>query len=173
MTDDTRRNINSFLGSKSAAHDPSAPRGIMGILSLIIGGALIYTSLPYAGAFVDVGEIVSVSHVDRGFGKLTANLTKTAPVKKVYMRAGQSLEAQYTLPENSTLTLSVMRCQNRPILEAWSCNPVSKRDILIKDGKAGSKTIKAPQAGFYYFTDTMTMPKSMQAPYTLVWRRTS
>ncbi len=172
MTDDTRRTINTFLGSRSAHHEPTAARGLTGILTLIAGGALIWLSLPYASAFVNVGEIVGVSKIDRTVGKFKAGLTKTAPVKKVYLRAGQGLTASYNVPKGAKVTLSVMRCQSRPIIEVWNCAPVAKQDIIIKGGKAGMRSVIASAPGFYYFTDTMTLPKAADKPYTLVWRRT-
>lgn len=79
MTDDTRRTINTFLGSRSAEHEPTTKRGLTGIVTLILGGALIYISLPYAGAFVNVGKVVGASQIDRSVGKFAAGLKRTAP----------------------------------------------------------------------------------------------
>jgi len=172
MTDDTRRTVNTFLGSRDAASEPKAARGLMRIFTLIFAGGLIYISLPYAGAFVDVGKVVSVSKLDRKVGQLTSEITKTSPVKKVYLRQGQGLKASYNIPKGTAVTLTVLQCKSQPVIEVFSCNPLSKEDIVIKKTTAGSRGFRAPQAGFYYFRDSMTFPTSGQLPYTLHWTRT-
>ena len=172
MTDDTRRTVNTFLGSRDDAVEPKASRGILSILTLIIAGGLIYTSVPYAGAFVNVGEVVGVSQFDRKLGEIASEITNSAAVKKVYLRKGQGLRATYNLPKGTALTVTVLQCKARPIIEVYNCAPMSKQDIKIAKGSAGSKGFQAPQAGFYYFKDTLTSQGPEQKPYTLLWQRT-
>lgn len=172
MTDDTRRSVNTFLGSRPGREGTKTSRGILSILTLIMGGGLIYTSLPYASAFVNVGKIIGVSQLDRGIETFKSDLTRTAKVKKVYLRQGQALRASYALPKGSTLKLSILRCQSRPIIKVYSCAPVSRQYIKINDTTSGSRTFAAPEAGFYFFQDEMTLPATGQSPYTLLWQRT-
>lgn len=171
MTDDTRRNINTFFGSRSDDHAPSSVRGLLGIGLLILSGALLYTSLPYAGSFVDIGKVVGVSKLDRQVEVLRSGLVNTAPVKKVYLRAGQSLIVDYSLPQSAQLELKVMRCKSRPILEVWSCKDPVTQTLLVENEKIGVRQITAPQAGFYYFTDTVSLSGSPQSDYQLTWKR--
>lgn len=172
MTDDTRRNINTFLGSRSDEHDPSPLRGLFGIILLIFSGILLYTSLPYAGSFVNIGKVVGVSKLDRQIEMLRSGLVNTAPVKKVYLRAGQSLVVEYDLPETAELDLKVMRCKSRPIIEVWSCADPSTQLIQVKNETHGVRQITAPEPGFYYFTDTVTLSGAPQSDYQLIWKRT-
>jgi len=172
MTDDTRRTVNTFLGSRDGENEPKASRGLLSIVTLIVAGGLIYTSVPYAGAFVNVGEVVGISKLDRRVGEMKSGITKSASVKKVYLRAGQGLLATYKLPKESGLELTVLQCKSRPIIEVYNCAPVSKQNIKIDEGSSGRRRFQAPQAGFYYFKDTLSSPTAVQTPYTLLWQRT-
>jgi len=172
MSDDTRRTINVFLGSRSKTHDPNPMRGLLGIASLIIGGVLIYTSLPYASAFVNVGKIVGLSKIDRQVTLFRADVTNTAPVKKVYLRQGQGLRVHYDMPVGAELDLTVMRCQSRPVIESWSCSNPMKQVIEITESTSGIREISAPEPGFYYFTDSVTLSGAPESDYTLIWKRT-
>lgn len=172
MTDDTRRNINTFFGSRSDSHDPSPMRGLLGIAMLILSGILLYTSLPYAGSFVNIGKVVGVSKLDRQIEVLRSGLVNTAPVKKVYLRAGQSLVVQYDLPKAAELELKVMRCKSRPIIEVWSCKDPVTQIIEVRNEPNGVRQITAPEPGFYYFTDTVTLSGAPQSDYQLIWKRT-
>lgn len=172
MTDDTRRSVNTFLGSRPGREGTKASRGLISIALFIVAGALVYISVPYAGAFVNVGKTVSVSKLDRSVSELAANLTQTSPVKKVYLRQGHGLKATYAVPKGTTVKLSIIKCESLPIIEVWSCTSLSKQEVEIVGTSGGERTFKASEAGFYYFRDEIIFGSTETSGYQLRWQRT-
>ncbi len=165
--------IKIFLGSSAKGVAPTKRRGFAGVITLIFGLGLCYASLPYIGAFVNVGKIVGVSEIDRTLGTASALAAqKQRQYKKVYMRAGQSLVADYSIPKHSTLELHIMRCANRPVLEVFKCTPIAEQTVAITQTGKGLRQFTVPVAGFYYFGDNYAKNSKSEAPYKLIWRRT-
>lgn len=148
------------------------------IFWLGLGGFLVYSSLFYIGAFVDVGKIVGVSSKTmdlddgrQGIRKITAPVTEMSKYKKIYMRENQAIGIEYSVPEGSTIKLHVLQCKNRPVIEVFDCAPIGQRTVDIENKTNGSSTIFVSEPGFYYFADEVTVPQGKKAKYEIVWRR--
>ncbi len=164
--------IKIFLGSRGKGVAPTKRRSFVGLITLMIGLGLSYSSLPYIGAFVNVGKIVGVSEIDRKITTVSAQATQNhRQYKKVYMRAGQSLVADYTIPKQGALELHIMRCANRPVLEVFKCTPIAEQTVAITQTGAGMRQFTVPVAGFYYFGDNYAENSKSETPYELIWWR--
>lgn len=151
---------------------------------------LVYTSLFYAGAFVDPGKVIGISHAQRAataksnVGKLRIEkqypvispLFNAFSVNKVYLRQGQSIQLSYALPNGTELRAKIKQCKSFPILEVFKCQFVSEQEKRIRNGSQGVLEFTAASAGFYYFDDEVIKRPSITLKpnhdYTIVWQRT-
>jgi len=151
-------------------------------ISLSLAGCLVYTSLHYIGSFVDIGKVVGVSsktlNLDdgpQGARKLTSAVTYRSDFKRVYLRKGQAISVEYAMPKGARLDLSILQCEQRPVIEVFECKPLGERTVTVRDKSQGSSTIFVSEPGFYYFADKVTLSGGHQAKrgqnYHIVWRR--
>lgn len=152
------------------------------LVSLSLAGLLVYSSLHYIGAFVDIGKVVGVSSrtldLDsgpQGARKLTSSLSHRSDFKRIYLRKGQAISVEYALPSGARLDLSILQCEQRPVLEVFNCKPIGERTVKIRQKTQGSSTIYVSEPGFYYFADKVTLADGLPAKrgqsYEIVWRR--
>ena len=152
------------------------------LISLSFAGFLVYFSLHYVGAFINIGKIVGVSSKTldldegpQGARKLTSAISYRSEFKRIYLRGGQAISVEYALPEGASLDLSVLQCDQRPVLEVFKCKPVGERTVKIRQKAQGSSTIYVSEPGFYYFADKVTLADGERAKrgrsYQIVWRR--
>jgi hypothetical protein len=134
--------------------------------SLILGGTMCYVSLHYIPAFVNPPQIIAASdfntraeHLkgeDQG-GFLSAYID-AFNMKRAYIRKGQTVEAQYVVPEGSTLSLTIQQCQSLPVIEVFNCRVVKNRNTVIENSRSGLRSFTFPEDGFYKFSETLTGP---------------
>jgi len=158
------------------------PSKIGTLISLSLAGVLVYSSLHYIGAFVNVGKIVGVSSKTldlddgpQGARKFTSVISHNSKFKRIYLRKGQAISVEYALPAGASLDLTILQCDQRPVLEVFQCKPVGERKLKIRQKTQGSSTIYVSEPGFYYFADKVTLKSGARAKrgqsYEIVWRR--
>lgn len=154
-------------------------RAVSSAGALCLGGFMIYCSLHYAGAFVNVGKIVGLSSVsasNAAYEDLDGQTGFFEPVKKhfrlnrVYLRANQGIQAQYKLPPGTTAKVYIRRCASFPVVEVFHCNFVSTSERVI-DQTAGRTEFFVREPGFYYFSHDIETVENEDVDYFLVWRR--
>lgn len=151
---------------------------------------LVYCSLFYVGAFVDVGKVIGVSQSDRAL-KVKMSVTdiqlpaRRVPVisplqdafsvNRVYLRKGQAIQATYTMPPGTKLTLKIKQCEQLPVVEVFKCRFAGVKELHIDGNSAGSKTFRVNQPGFYYFDDQVVRLPGTELKanhdYKVIWLR--
>ncbi len=150
---------------------------------------LLYASLFYIGAFINIGEIAGISYAkqtENAFFNVTKVKTDKKPnvftplievfsANRVYLRQGQSIQAYYTLPVGTHVRLIIKQCKSKPVIEVFKCDQITTQEKRIPYGKTGTVNFTAQAPGFYYFEDIMTkLPKmgpKEQGKYKIIWRR--
>ena len=179
------------LRKRKGIRDWTFRRMYLSVFMLIGAGFMLYCSLFYIGAFIDIGEIVGVSQSSRA-QKAQQNVTSMANAKprtilspiidgfsinRIYMRKGQSILATYSLPSNVTLSLSIKQCDAKPILEVFSCTVLGEQTAKVSNRSNGFVEFIVSEPGFYYFEDAVIrLPDtSLKAfyDYRIVWIRGS
>ena len=132
-------------------------RTIGSAVSLILGGFMFYISLHYIPAYLGHQKIIALSNFDNsasrlakddGFSILSAYIDPFR-LKRTYLRAGQSIQVQYAIPEGSVLEINIIQCQTAFIYEIFKCEPVTKKTSIVRNDKVGSQRFKFKNAGFY------------------------
>jgi len=94
---------------------------------------------------------------------------------RAFFRAGHGLDVHYTLPENTTLSLQITRCQSMPLAEVYQCRPINTQNITLDAKRLGTERILFKDAAFYQYTATLLGPKGQNLGrprgYNVVWRR--
>jgi len=177
------------LKQRKGLRDWTFRRMYLSVFTLVSAGFVLYCSLFYVGAFIDMGKIVGFSQSAR-VQKTQQNITSMTDVKprtifspiiesfsinRIYMRKGQTILATYSLPSNVRLSLSVKQCDSKPILEVFSCNLLGEQNTEITNRSNGSVEFVVSEPGFYYFeADVVRLPDtSLKAyhDYRIVWQR--
>ncbi|MBL4854816.1 MAG: hypothetical protein JKY25_11340 [Robiginitomaculum sp.] len=148
-----------------------------------------YCSLFYIGAFLDVGKIVGISqsvradNAQRNVRSMVQAKERTIfspflealSTNRIYMRKGQTIQATYSLPSRSKLTLKIKQCKSKPILEIFNCEILGEQSIDINKRTTGFIEFTVSESGFYYFEDqVIKLPDtSLKAffDYRIVWQR--
>ncbi len=150
---------------------------------------VLYCSLFYVGAFLDVGKIVGISQSVRADNTqknvrnivLSKQRTLFSPflealsTNRIYMREGQTIQATYSLPNQSKLTLKIKQCKSKPILEIFDCEILGEQGIDVDKRTTGFIEFTVSESGFYYFEDQVIRPPSTGLKpfrdYRIVWQR--
>lgn len=183
ITRDKRKSYDEVRGIQTKR---GTLRYYLSIVTLAFGAILAYTSAHYVGAFISVNKAVALSgksHTDSiAHTEVYRYVTKIIGepnYKRVYLRKGQSIEAQYILPQGAQIDLEILQCKQRPILEVFSCKAISQSNSIIKGKRNGSHKIKVAYSGFYYFSAKVSPPElvdkyttaGVNNDYSLIWRR--
>jgi len=134
--------------------------------SLILGGMMCYVSLHYVPAFINPPQIVAASdfntraehlrNEDKNF--LLSAYIDAFNMKRAFIKQGQTIEAQYVVPEENTLTLKIQQCRSMPVIEIFDCQVVSERDITIENSRSGLRSFTFSEDGFYKFSEQLSGP---------------
>ncbi len=181
----------SSLKRRKASRERTFRRMYSSVFVLVTAGFVLYCSLFYVGAFVDVGEVVGISQSVRA-EKAQKNITEMQRTKKrtlfspiienfstnrIYMRKGQSILATYSLPNRTKLSLNVIQCKSQPILEVFKCEPLGQRKTVIRNRTTGFIEFTVTEPGFYYFEDEVIKTPNTEltayVDYRIVWQRGS
>ncbi len=159
------------------------------VFTLFLTSIIVYSSLFYAGAFFDAGQIIGYSEKVRQ-DKIKAELARYNPEEKgsifapligafklnrIYLRKGQTIRASYALPRGSELELSIHHCKSLPVVEVFKCHFVGSQKRMVKNSTAGKVTFRVNESGFYYFkAKAIKKPDTkirLHSDYKVLWQR--
>jgi len=179
---------NSLLRRK-AKRNRTFRRMYMSVFVTFSAGFVVYCSLFYVGAFLDVGKVVGISQSVRADNMqksikntrqakertLFSPLLDSLSTNRIYMRRGQTIQATYALPSQSKLTLKIKQCKSRPILEVFNCEILGTQGIDISNRTTGFMEFTVTASGFYYFEDQVVQfpDTDLKAflDYRIIWQR--
>jgi len=95
--------------------------------TLIIGGAMAYIALHYVPAYLGFNKILSFSDLDTSSSVAPESSQWAAlssygdafRLKRTYLRAGQTIQAQYALPQGAKLDLVIQKCRSAFIVASF------------------------------------------------------
>ena len=145
----------------------------------IIGGTLCYVALHYIPAYLGLNKILSFSDLDTTASVAPessqwATLSSYADafrIKRTYLRPGQTIQAQYALPEGATLDLYIQKCRPAFIVEIFKCQIISEEKARVTNDRDGTQRFRFPEAGFYRFEERVSFPENDVQNYRVVWSR--
>lgn len=148
-------------------------------LTLSVGGFLCYTALHYVPAYVSTAKILSFSNVDTSATRLASHNNRTAlrawrelfTIRRAFVRAGQTIQVQYALPEGTELQLVITQCERAFIIAVFKCVPVSSQTIKIAKKTIGTREFVFDKSGFYDFDDIIIQKSANVSDYQVIWRR--
>ena len=141
--------------------------------ALMLGGFSCYTAMHYAPSLFGFGKLVDVGGSERESGRFAmsedgvlAPYADLFKLRRTYLRAGQTLNAQYESRSGAPIDLVVVKCANRPVVEVFHCQPVGRSEVTVRD-RSGSREFRFAEAGFYHVAEAAPA----DATYQVVWRR--
>ena len=147
--------------------------------SLILGAFSFYVALHYIPAYLGLQKIIAFSELDNSAARLAKDdefsilsaYIDPFRIKRTYLRAGQSMQMQYALPEGSKLEIEINRCRAAFIVEIFKCEVVSQKKLVVKNDKIGTQRFTFNQEGFYLFDETVIQRTAKQEKFRVVWSR--
>lgn len=149
-------------------------------LSLVFGFLMCYVALHYIPAFMQTNKVLSLSGLNTN--KAAAELKPENPIERfimpyidafdmqrTYLREGQTIQAQYVLPEGATLDLHIQKCRRLWVVEIFTCQTMAYEHVQVTD-RTGTQAFTFRDTGFYHFKDVVTLPHEGQE-YRVVWKR--
>ena len=153
----TRKSVGRFVSSWAA---------------LSLGLASCYVAMFYVPSLINVKKALAIStpesqsaRLDHRKDNVLTPYLKMFEMKRAYMRAGQSLNAQYNLPRGQQLDLEIVKCRSAVVVEVFRCDPVGVQRISLAAG-TGAHQIRIPESGFYHFQEV-----GSATDYRVVWKR--
>ncbi len=155
-------------------------RTVFTAISLIMGGAMFYVSLHYLPALVQPQKILGLSgitldesavrlHNRNALQRLFAPYLDAFDMQRTYLRSGQTIQAQYVLPEGSQLDLHIQQCRRFWLVEIFHCQTISQDYTQVTD-RIGTQAFTFQDSGFYHFQDKVTLPEG-ETHYRVIWSR--
>ncbi len=159
------------------------PLGIVRTLgsasTLILGGTMCYVALHYIPAYLGLNKILSFSDLhssssvapeDSQWAALSSYVDAFR-IKRAYLRPGQTIQAEYAIPDGAKLDLVIQRCRPAFVVEIFKCQVVSEETAEIRNDKLGTQRFRFPEAGFYRFDEKVTLDPNNVKNYRVVWSR--
>jgi len=147
--------------------------------TLIIGGGMFYIALHYIPAYLGLNKILSFSDLDTS-SSISPDTSQWAALssyadafrlKRTYLRAGQTIQAQYALPEGASLDLVIQKCRPAFVLEIFKCDVLNEEKARIKFNQRGTQRFRFPESGFYRFQENVTLSPNNIKNYRVIWSR--
>lgn len=147
--------------------------------SLLFGGFMCYVALHYIPAYLGLQKVIALSDLDTSAQRLAKNdemaivssFLDPFRMKRTYLRPGQSVQAQYSLPAGATLDLHIKRCRPAFIVEIFECQVIGEESAKVTRDKVGTRRFKFQDAGFYMFEQKVTQPTAKEQKFRVVWSR--
>jgi len=147
--------------------------------TLIIGGAMAYIALHYVPAYLGFNKILSFSDLDTSSSVAPESSQWAAlssygdafRLKRTYLRAGQTIQAQYALPEGAKLDLVIQKCRSAFIVEIFNCQVLTEEKAQVINDKDGTQRFVFPESGFYRFDEKVTFAPNNVQNYRVIWSR--
>jgi len=140
---------------------------------------MCYVALHYIPAYLGLQKVVAISNLDNSAARLAkddeiallSSYIDPFRMKRTYLRSGQSIQAQYSLPEGATLNLSIKRCRPALIIEIFDCQVIGEKTARVTRDKVGTQRFQFQEAGFYLFDEHVTQPTAKDQKFRVVWSR--
>ncbi len=140
--------------------------------SLCLGMAAVFVALHYVPAYLSPAVVLRVSDLDQDVmaNRADGALGALAPywdslqTRRTYVWAGETIDVQYALENNSGVEIEIRRCASQFVIEVFSCNVESKQKIVLS-GKNGLHKLRFDESGFYHFSENLT------GNGRVIWRR--
>ena len=147
--------------------------------SLILGAFSFYVALHYIPAYLGLQKVIAFSELDNSAARLAKDdelsvlsaYMDPLRIKRTYLRAGQSMQVQYALPEGSNMEIKINRCRAAFIVEIFKCDIVSQKKLVVKNDKVGTQRFTFEEKGFYLFDETVIQKTAKQQKFRVVWSR--
>lgn len=168
--------------SKKPKEESQTVLWISRVIKLTVVAAVGYTGLSYLPAFVSTAKFANITNHDRSATRLNETSStstikkayfKVANLRQAYLRAGQSVQVQYYLPEQAQLELVITHCKRSLILEAFKCIPYKTDNLTVAKNTIGTREFIVDKSGFYKFSHTVIKRSADGAYQNVFWRRSS
>lgn len=103
------------------------------------------------------------------FEKLLGPYYNLFALDRSYMRAGESIQIKYEIPEGTTVQLDIVQCRRVWAIEIFNCDVVSQFSAT-KTNRKGIASYALGDPGFYHFRHTVNGLKDSDT-YQLTWER--
>ena len=148
--------------------------------TLIIGGAMCYVSLHYVPAYLGLNKILAFSDLDTSSSvapessqwAALSSYVDAFRIKRTYLKSGQTIQAQYALPEGAKLDLIIQRCRPAFVVEIFNCQVISEETAHVTNDKDGTQRFSFAESGFYRFDEKVTLSPNNVKNYRVIWSRT-
>lgn len=153
-------------------------RTTLSAASLMFGMTMIYVGLHYIPAFVNTSKVLKLSsnmtmsdyERESIFGPIVGPYIDNLKLQRTYIRAGQSIEVQYSLPKGGKADLEIFQCRRLWIVEILKCQVVGSDKVSVGRRASGKHRFTFTGEGFYHFRETVTDVKPNEQ-YRIVWKR--
>ncbi|PHR55553.1 MAG: hypothetical protein COA43_15305 [Robiginitomaculum sp.] len=133
--------------------------------------ACIYVSTFYIGAFFDAGKMIGVGYADRADrsknriaqAEITHKHSIIPPLAhvftptKMFFKAGQTIQLNYALPDETSIVARIKQCDSVPLFEVFKCKFVNIKEQRASNAGRGTLTFTVESNGFYYFEHEVSL----------------
>ncbi len=156
----------------------SALKTPISIMKVIVFLTVIYALAQYLPAFVNVKKIITQTTAQSGAQTMVETRKKWGPaaplrkyikLNKAYMRAGQSLQVKYILPEDAAANLTIKQCKPAPFIEAFRCDIISTENIEIINDTVGTRRFIFKNTAMYLLESDVKL--QTDGDFDITWQR--
>lgn len=149
--------------------------------ALLCGGGMIYVAMHYVPAFVKPQEVLKLVSTDMPrperdafggdsiLGKTVGPYIDMFAMERSFLKAGQTIDVKYALPEGARMDVSIRQCRRLWIVEVFECQTVSQETVRVQ-GHQGTQRFTLSTTGFYHFDEKVTLPRADE-DYRVIWKR--
>ena len=177
-----RQRLHAAANHEVDGSGPMSNKRFLGTFtSLFVGLILVYSSIFYVPAFLDMQKVMGmstekiklprVSEKSRALSSY-ANFFK---IRRGYIRRGQALTLEHDLAPGTIMTASISRCSAPPVIEVFYCRNIEGQQIKITSDLPGKRNFIMRKPGFYYFDELITNKDGSKtdSEYKVLWSRRS
>lgn len=187
----SRVQIQSCRSRDRAIYSAAAERKPMGLtrvfftaLVILFGALMYYVAMHYLPALSNPRKVLRLATEtatlptgsdEFTFKEPSAFETLMGPyyslfaMDRSYMRAGESVQIKYEIPEGSTVQLDIVQCARVWVVEIFDCDIVNQFSVT-KTARRGISTYALGDSGFYHFRHRIDGLKEADN-YRLTWKR--
>ncbi len=159
-------------------------RAVFTACSILIGAVMYYIALHYVPALSNPRDVLKFAteskslppkqaefdfEESRPMGNRLNVFYKLFTLDRAYMRAGETIEIRYDLPEQTTVNLDILQCRRVWAIEIFKCTPLNQFGTKKGPGR-GMAEFKLDTGGFYHFRHEVSNLKAGDS-YHLLWQR--
>lgn len=156
--------ISSFKADQVQKTSPTVQK-LSGYIKFGIVVFAGYMAINYVPAFFDTAQFSNIVNHDRSASRLKSQQSadrvsktffKVTTLRQAYLRAGQTVQAQYYLPQGAQLDLEITQCKRTPVIEVFSCTPIKRETVRVAGNQNGTRQFMMDTPGFYKFSHVVT-----------------